>query len=161
MIQTSALPESVMLSIGGSPVIDFTEIDHRVGCTLEEPGAIEAAEILAVESHTGKKIKDMNPPNEMVFTCTWGGLKLRCLVDCGSTLEAIYNTGNNAVPVTESASAIKSRHRLKTGGGTVTSDTLTWSNQGLSVQNTRVNVSQLTAVELPDLPYDLILDIPF
>jgi hypothetical protein len=91
----------------------------------------------------------------------WGGLKLRCLVDCGSTLEAIYNTGNNAVPVTKSASAIKSRHRLKTGGGTVTSDTLTWANQGLSVQNTRVNVSQLTAVELPDLPYDLILGYPF
>ena len=51
MIQTSALPESVMLSIGGSPVVDFTQIDHRVGCTLEEPGAIEAAEIFAVKSH--------------------------------------------------------------------------------------------------------------
>ena len=73
MIQTSALPESVMLSIGGSPVVDFTQIDHRVGCTLEEPGAIEAAEIFAVESHTGKKIKDGNPPNKMVFTCFGAG----------------------------------------------------------------------------------------
>ena len=57
MIQTSALPESVMLSIGGSPVVDFTQIDHRVGCTLEEPGAIEAAEIFAVKSHAKKKLK--------------------------------------------------------------------------------------------------------
>jgi len=86
---------------------------------------------------------------------------LRCLIDCGSTLEAIFNTGNNAVPFNKVKSAIKSRHRLKTGGGTVTSDTQTWGNQGLVVQDTRVSVSQLTAVQLPDLPYDLILGYPF
>ena len=49
MIQNSALPDSVLLMIGGSPIVDFTQIDHRVGCTLEEPGAIEAAEFLSSE----------------------------------------------------------------------------------------------------------------
>ena len=117
MIQNSALPDSVLIMMGDSPVVDYTQIDHRIGCTLEEPGAIMVADMFAAKSHKGKTIKDNNPPNKMVFTCTWGGVRLRCLVDCGSTLEAIYNTGNNAVPVNKSASAIKSRHRLKTGGG--------------------------------------------
>ena len=161
MIQDSALPDSVLVMEEDSPIVDYTSIDHRVGCTLAEPGATQVAEIFAVKSRTGKKIKDSNPPNKMVFTCTWGGQKLRCLIDCGSTLEAIYNTGNNAVPVSKTASAIKSRHRLKTGGGTVTSDTFQWSNQGIVVQNTRVNLGQLTAVQLPDLPYDFILGCPF
>ena len=156
MIRNSALPDSFLVMTEEGPLRDHTAINHRIGCTLSEIEVTTAADMFAMRTLKGK-----HPPNKMVFTCTWGGLKLRCLIDCGSTLEAIFNTGNNAVPFNKVKSAIKSRHRLKTGGGTVTSDTQTWGNQGLVVQDTRVSVSQLTAVQLPDLPYDLILGYPF
>ena len=58
-------------------------------------------------------------------------------------------------------SAQKTHINVRGLGGTQSMDTMHWINQGIAVQNSRVNVCTVTAVDMRHLKHDMILGLPF
>ena len=99
-------------------------------------------------------------PSALVYTIVWGGRKYRTLLDTGCSFEFVIN-GKTNVDSNKLMSATKTRHRVKTGGGVVESDTHTWSNQKMRCQGSEFNVNSVTCLRMDSLDYDAIAGLPW
>ena len=99
-------------------------------------------------------------PSALVYTISWGGRKYKTLLDTGCSFEFVVN-GKANVDANKLMSAQKTRHRVKTGGGVVESDTHTWSNQKMRCQGSEFNVNSVTCLRMDSLDYDAIAGLPW
>ena len=103
---------------------------------------------------------DKQYPNALVYTVRWGGQLLNCLLDTGCTFECCIDSRLKLQP-NKIMSAQKTHINVRGLGGIQSMDTMYWINQGIAVQNSRVNVRTITAVDMRHLKYDMILGLPF
>ena len=121
--------------------LDDTSELHMLGFTL-----------LATHYNTQKT----NANILMSYTGTWNKTKVRILVDSGSTKFALFNSrGQNM------RGGKPSKLRLLTGAGEIHKRVKIFKNQKLTVQNNTVTISNMEAIDLGGLPYDIILGMPF
>ena len=100
-------------------------------------------------------------PSALVYRGNWAGRKrLRILVDSGSTK---YAPLNKKVPLTDRQprSCARSSTSLLTGGGVIECETFTLQDQHITVQGARTRPRELEQCDLGDLPYDIVLGLPF
>ena len=96
-----------------------------------------------------------------LFTTSSGGGKgYRCLLDTGCTFECVVSDKIKLDP-NKAISAQRTSVSVRGVGGVIKQDTLYWTNQGLAVQGSRVNISKVVRVDLRHLEYDMILGLPF
>lgn len=99
-------------------------------------------------------------PSALVYTISWGGRRYRTLLDTGCSFEFVIN-GKSNIDANKLMAATKTRHRVKTGGGVVESDTHTWSNQKMRCQGSEFNVNNVTCLHMDSLDYDAIAGLPW
>ena len=89
-----------------------------------------------------------------------GGRKHETLLDTGCSFEFVVH-GKANVDANELMSAQKTRHRVKTGGGVVESDTHTWSDQKMRCQGSEFDVNSVTCLSMDSLDCDAIAGLPW
>ena len=102
-------------------------------------------------------------PSGALMSCRgqWLGRQVRILVDSGCSKEAILNTKFKLPPQAHAYANTGGNITLLTGSGVVSTTTTTFAEQKITVQGNSINVNELTRVSIGELPYDIILGLPF
>jgi len=90
---------------------------------------------------------------------SWGGRRHRTLLDTGCSFEFVMN-GKSNTDANKLMAATETRHRVKTGGGAVESDTHTWSDQKMRRQGSEFNVNSVTCLHMDSSDCDAMAGLP-